>query len=77
MKLELTEDELKQILLSLKQSLITMRDDHSKVSFISEMGIGLAIDELEKLKKVMVSYWNYEQDAKAEIKKVKNEIPIT
>jgi len=77
MKLELTEDELKQILLSLKQSLITMRDEHSKVSFISAMGIGLAIDELEKLKKVIVSYWDYEQDAKAEIKKGKNEIPIT
>lgn len=77
MKLQLTEDELKQILLSLKQSLITMRDEHSKVSFISAMGIGLAIDELEKLKKVMVSYWDYEQDAKAEIKKGKNEVPIT
>ena len=41
MKLELTEDELKKILLSLKQSLMTMRDDHSKVSYISEISIGL------------------------------------
>lgn len=79
MKLELTEDELKKILLSLKQSLMTMRDEHSKVSYISEISIGLAIDELEELKKLLASYWDYEQDLKEEIrkKKGKNEIPIT
>lgn len=77
MKLELTEDELKQILSCLKQSILTMHKDHSKVSFISSRGIGLEIDELEKLKKVLVSFWDYEQDLKAEIKKGKNEIPIT
>ena len=79
MKLELTEDEVRQILLSLKQSLITMHKEHIKVSFISAMGIGLGIDQLEKLKKVLVSFWDYEQDLKEEIrkKKGKNEIPIT
>ena len=68
MKLELTEDELKKILLSLQQSLILLRDEHSKVSFISAMGIGLAIDELEQLKKLLASYWDYENDLKEEIK---------
>jgi hypothetical protein len=77
MKLELTEDELKKILLSLQQSLILLRDEHSKVSFISAMGIGLAIDELEQLKKLLASYWDYENDLKEEIKKGKNAIPST
>ena len=71
------EDELKKILLSLQQSLILLRDEHSKVSFISAMGIGLAIDELEQLKKLLASYWDYENDLKEEIKKGKNAIPST
>lgn len=69
MKLDLTEAEVSVILSSLKQSILTMHKDHSKVSFISSKGIGLGIDELEKLKKLFVSYWDYEQDLKAEIKK--------
>ena len=68
MKLELTEDELKKIILSLQQSLILLRDEHSKVSFISAMGISLAIHEVENLKKLLVSFWDYEVDLKEDIK---------
>lgn len=68
MKLELTEDEVKLIILSIQQTVQTMCNEHSKASLISSMGISDKIDELEKLKKLMVSFRDYEQDLIAEIK---------
>jgi hypothetical protein len=46
-----------------------MCSEHSKASLISSMGISTKIDELEKLKKLIVSFRDYEQDLKKEFNK--------
>ena len=69
MKLELTEDEVKLILYSIQQSVQTMCNEHSKASLISSIGISTKIDELEILKKLIVSFRDYEQDLKEEFNK--------
>ena len=62
MKLELTEDEVKLIIFSIQQSVQTVCNEHSKASLISSMGIWTKLDELEKLKKLMVSFQDNKQN---------------
>jgi len=62
MKLELTEDEVKLMLYSIQQSVQTMCNEHSKASLISSIGISTKIDELEILKKLIVSIRDNKQN---------------
>lgn len=62
MIIELKESECKHLILSLQQSIATMKDEHKKVSLLSALSIQSGINDFEKLKTLMVSYWDYDQD---------------